>query len=236
MMLWFKAWLETRWRFCFLAGSILFVWAAPLWAPLFHIRAPAGVAESKLWMAIHLGSVLLYIFTAIYLAGSGINTQTTYSATSGFHPSMLFTLSLPVTRRRLLLVRAGLGALQTSALVVIMAAYTVFQKPGGTTPSQFLVYLARAIVCTMAIYALSTLLACVLDEMWQFYAAFLCCIALFPLQSRISVISWLSPFRGMSLISYPLNGPMPWAPVIASLVLTAVLMYASMLIVQHKEY
>jgi hypothetical protein len=235
-MLWYKAWLETRWRFCFVAGSILFAWAAPLWAPLFHLRPPAGIPASRLWLAVHMASVLLYIFAAIFLAGSGINSQTTYAATSGFHPSMLFTLSLPVSRRRLLLVRAGLGALQTGVLVAIMAAYTLFARPEATTAPQFLTYLARAIVCTMAIYALSTLLACVFDEMWQFYGAFLSCIAAFLLQYRISVLSWLSPFRGMSLISYPITGPMPWASVIFSLVLTAVLLYASMLIVQRKEY
>jgi len=235
-MLWFKAWLETRWRFAFIAGTMLFAWAAPLWAPLFHLRTPPGVSDSRLWMAVHLASIFLYIFAAIYLAGSGINSQTTYSATSGFHPSMLFTLSLPVSRRRLLFVRAGLGALQTGILVAIMAAYTVFQRPGGTTAPQFLVYLARAMVCTMVVYALSTLLACLLDEMWQFYSGFLCCIAAFVLQFRVSLVSWLSPLRGMSLISYPIGGPVPWAPVISSLLLTAGLMYASMLIVQRKEY
>jgi ABC-2 type transport system permease protein len=235
-MLWYKAWLETRWRFGFVVGSILFAWAAPLWTPLFHLRLPAGVVESRLWVGVHMATVILYIFAAIFLAGSGINTQTTYSATTGFHPSMLFTLSLPVSRRRLLFVRAGLGALQTSILVAIMAAYTLFARPEATTAPQFLIYLARAIICTMAVYALSTLLACLFDEMWQFYGAFLFCIAAFVLQLRISWVSWLSPYRGMSLISFPITGPMPWAPVISSLVLMAVLMYASMLIIQRKEY
>ncbi len=32
-MLWYKAWLETRWRFAFLIGSILLVWLMPLWLP-----------------------------------------------------------------------------------------------------------------------------------------------------------------------------------------------------------
>jgi hypothetical protein len=141
-MLWFKAWLETRWRFGFVVGSILLVWVAPFWLPLFGLRVPAGFPASKLWVAIHLGTVLLYIYAAIFLAGSGINTQTTYSATSGFHPSMLFTLSLPVSRRRLLLVRAGLGALQTSFLVAIMAGYTLFERPGTTPVLQFLAYVS----------------------------------------------------------------------------------------------
>ena len=73
-MLWFKAWLETRWRLGFLAGSILLVWLAPLWTPSTGL-SPTVIA-SRIWMGTHLGTVLLYIFTAIYLAGCGINSQT----------------------------------------------------------------------------------------------------------------------------------------------------------------
>ena len=74
---------------------------------------------------------MLYIFTAIFLAGSGVNSQTTYGLTSGSHGSMLFTLSLPVSRRRLLFVRAGLGAIQTSVLVAILAGFTLLQETGS---------------------------------------------------------------------------------------------------------
>jgi hypothetical protein len=235
-MLWYKAWLETKWRFVFLLGSILLVWLTPLWLPSFGFRLPPGVPASRIWMAIHLGSVLLYIVAANFLAGSGVNSQTTYAATSGFHGSMLFTLSLPVSRRRLLLVRAGLGAVQTGVLVAIMAGYTLFQRPGGASAMQAVEYIARAIACTMAVYALSVLLACLLDEMWQFYAATFCWIAFYLLQSRFAVVSWLSPLRGMTLISYPLTAPMPWAPVVASLALAGALLCASMLVLQRKEY
>jgi hypothetical protein len=235
-MLWYKAWLETRWRFVFMLGSVLLVWLAPQWLPSLGFRLPPGVPASRLWMAIHLGSVLLYIVAANFLAGSGVNSQTTYAATSGFHGSMLFTLSLPVSRRRLLLVRAGLGALQTGVLVAIMAVYTLFHLPGGASTFQALEYIARAIICTIAVYALSVLLACVLDEMWQFYAACSCWIAFYLLQSRFAFVSWISPLRGMSLFSYPVTAPMPWAPVAASLALAGVFLCASVLVLQRKEY
>ena len=87
-------------------------------------------------MGIQLGTVLLYIFTAIYLAGSGINSQTMYAATTGFHGSMLFTLSLPASRRRLLFARAGLGALLTLMLIVIMAGYILHLRPEATSALQ----------------------------------------------------------------------------------------------------
>jgi hypothetical protein len=235
-MLWYKAWLETRWRFVFMLGSIILVWLTPLWLPSFGFRLPQGVPASKIWMGVHLGSVLLYIVVANFLAGSGVNSQTTYAATSGFHGSMLFTLSLPVSRRRLLFVRAGLGALLTSALVAILAGYTVIQHPGGASAMQAVEYIARAMVCTIAVYALSVLMACVLDEMWQFYAASFCWIGFYLLQSRFAVLSWLSPLRGMTLFSYPVTAPMPWAPIVASLLFAGVCLCASVLVLQRKEY
>ncbi len=226
-MLWYKAWLETRWRFVFIIGSMLLVWLGP---PL--LGAPAG----REWLALKLGAALLYCFAALFLAGAGINSQTTYAATQGFHGSMLFTLSLPVSRRRLLFVRAGLGAIETSVFVALMAGLTLFWGPGATSALQAIQYGTRAIVCTMAVYAVSVLLACVLDEMWQFMGACLCLSAVLLLQSRSVVIARISPLRGMSLMSYPATASMPWLPVVTSVALTAVLLYTSVLLLQRKEY
>jgi hypothetical protein len=233
-MLWFKAWLETRWRFVFLVGLVLLIWLTPLWitATGVHTTVPAA----RFWMAIQLGSVLLYIFTPIFLAGSGINSQTTYTATSGFHGSMYFTLSLPVSRRRLLFARAGLGAVLTCILVVIMAGYILHLRPESTSALQALIYLTRTIVCTMAIYAFSVLLSCVLDETWQFTGAFIFWTAVFLIQAKFDWIARISPLRGMSLNCYPITAPMPWAPVAASLVLAGILMWMSVAVLQRKEY
>lgn len=233
-MLWYKAWLETRWRFVFILGSILLVWVAPLWLPSTGVSA--AVAASRMGRALQLESALLYIFAAIYLAGAGINTQTVYAATTGFHGSMLFTLSMPVSRRRLLLVRAGLGAILTGLLVAIVAGYTLLHQPGSASARAIVEYIARAIICTMAVYSLSVLMACVLDEMWQFMGG--CCVwvAFFMLQSRFAVLSSLSPLRGMSLICYPLGGPMPWMTVLSSLAFAGAFLCASALVLQRKEY
>lgn len=230
-MLWFKAWLETRWRFAFLIGSMLLSWLMPLWLP-----SLSAVPSSRQWFGLQLESVLLSIFAAIYLAGAGINSQTMYAATSGFHGSMLFTLSLPVSRRRLLLVRAGLGAVLTCTLVVAMAAYVLFHRPEPTSTSQAIAYIARATVCSMAVYALSVLLACVLDEMWQFMGACLAWIAVYLLQSRFAVVAWVSPIRGMSISSYSSAAWMSLAPVLTSVVLVGVFLYSSVLILRRKEY
>jgi hypothetical protein len=233
-MLWFKAWLEVRWRFAFMVGTILLIWLSPTWIGATGVQP--GVAASRQWMGIQMGSVLLYVLSAIYLAGSGINSQTMYGATTGFHGSMFFTLSLPISRRRLLFARAGLGALLTCLLGVIMVGYILYQRPEATSALQALVYLTRVIACTLPIYALSVLLACVLDEMWQFMGACFFWIAVFILQAKFDWIARISPLRGMSLNCYPITAPMPWAVVLGALALAGFLTWAAVAVVQRKEY
>ena len=235
-MLWYKAWLETRWRFVLLAGLIVFAWVMPSMISFARVGIPQNVPAMRVWVGVHIASMMVSVFTAIFLAGSGVNSQTTYGASSGFHGSMFFTLSLPVTRGRLLFVRAGLGAIECGLLVAIMGAFTLYRHPGGVTALQALLYLARLIICSMAIYAFSTLLACLLDEMWQFTGATLALGALLFVENRFAVVAATSPLRGMNLLSYPLTAPWPWTTVVASLIATGLFMFASVELLRRKEY
>jgi hypothetical protein len=235
-MLWYKAWLETRWIFLLFVGLMLLAWLTPLWMPAFGFRLPPGVSASRIWLGVHMGSLFISYFVANALAGSGVNSQTAYGPMPGPDGSMLFTLSLPVSRRRLLFVRAGLGALLTSALVVVMAGYTLFQRPGGASAFQAIEYFVRVFLCTMAIYALAVLFSCLLEVWWLFMAQSFFWMTLLVLQFKFSVVAWLSPLRGMSLISYPITAPMPWAPLLASVTLAGVCMFASVLVLERKEY
>ena len=187
-------------------------------------------------MAVHLGSMLVSFFVAISLAGSGVNSQTIYGPRPGNDGSMLFTLSLPVSRRRLLFVRAGLGALVTNVLIAIMAEYSLSQRPGGASGLQATAYIARAMICTVAVYSLAVLLSCLLEVMWQLLASSCFWMAVLMLQLKSGFVAWLSPLRGMTLISYPLTAPIPWAPIVASLAFTGVCLCASVLVLQRKEY
>jgi hypothetical protein len=72
--------------------------------------------------------------------------------------------------------------------------------------------------------------------MWQFTGACLFWPAFFLLGSRVDLVARVSPLRGMSLLSYPVTAAMPWAPVVASLVVAAGLLCASVLVLERKEY
>ena len=53
-MLWYKAWLETRWRFIFALGSIVLLWFMPEWIP--GLGGPR--VETVVWPSIGVGASL----------------------------------------------------------------------------------------------------------------------------------------------------------------------------------
>jgi hypothetical protein len=58
----------------------------------------------------------------------------------------------------------------------------------------------------------------------------------FLLQAKFDWVAQISPLRGMSLNCYPITAPMPWEAVLGSLALAVLLLWASVLVVQRKEY
>ena len=121
-------------------------------------------------------------------------------------------------------------------MVAIMAGYTLFLSPGPASASQAITYIARAILCTMPIYALSVLLACLLDEMWQFMGGCFIWVAMFMLQSRFDAVSRISPLRALSLACYPVTSPMPWAPIAASVLMAGASLSLAVWVLERKEY
>lgn len=227
-MLCYKAWLETRWRFGFLLLCSIALMALPV-----AYSAP----QARWWIGFEMQVSLLGALAAVYLAGSGINTQTFYSATSGFHGSMYFTLSLPVSRLRLLLTRAAVGAAETAIVIAANAAETFyFHPPLGTTIQQIALFGVRSIICSMAVYAVAVLLSCVLDEMWMFSVSFLVVGFLWPMQFHNNWLGWLNPLRGMNPMAVPITAPLPWLTMASSVGIAVLVFWASAILVRRKEF
>src|SRR5580658_10014150 len=111
-MLWHKGWLETRFRLLFLLGFAVFL---VVFLHSVGVKPPPPGSPPLSGLPIMLTS-----FTAVayaMLAGAGINTQPAFQAAKGLHGSTLFTLSLPVSRFRLLLIRASIGWIEMSCLI-----------------------------------------------------------------------------------------------------------------------
>lgn len=160
--MWRKAWIETRWW-------IVLMLVLNLGIATLLLDSPA-----QAWHGILDGAVPLEaVINGIMVAGTGLGTRTSYRPLVAIDPSMLFTLSLPITRRRLVLTRVAVGLLGMTALIgLTMAAYRLF-APGVRELAPIAAYLGYAVAVWSVgavAFGISTLLSAWLDQLWRVYA------------------------------------------------------------------
>lgn len=229
-MLWYKGWLETRWRFVFALGLLAFALA----------QASTQDGGSKPAGTTLFGTLpLLWVFIAVALAGAGIKTQSTFRTSKGIHGSMLFTLALPVSRLRLLGVRTALGMLGTAAIIITGCVGAWIIVPAINSQSN----LTEALVCGLAIsicvsafYFLSVLLATVLDDTWQMWGSLITVGLMRWILSEVNVPPAFDLFRSMGEASPLVTHALPWASMTLSLGLALLLFLIALRIVQTREY
>src|SRR6185436_5484050 len=119
LMLWYKAWLETRFGLAFLFGLYTLVWVV---ASTGARMAPEKQAPKPQEIAFMADAFAFpFIAAAISLAGTGIKTPSGgfQNQVKGLHGSTLYTLSLPVSRQRLVGIRSAVGLLDTAVVILI---------------------------------------------------------------------------------------------------------------------
>lgn len=162
-MLWMKAWLETKWRLLYTLAIPLAVLALP------HIVGGGVISQKAANNDAHtfMGTMaLLSLFSAAYLAGAGIKTQTPFAAMKGLEGSMYYTLGLPVSRLKLILVRVGVGLLEFAGVsAVVYSAFWLFSSArGSSTPFDLLKLILAAVASMACFYFIAVLLATFLDD------------------------------------------------------------------------
>jgi hypothetical protein len=229
-MLWHKGWLETRFRLLFavgLAGFFLFS------AYGFGVKAPAALRAV-------IGNVaLVAAVLSAMLAGSGIATQPAVQATRGLHGSMLFTLALPVTRLRLLAVRAGLGWLEMCGGIGLLCAamWTLFPLlRSASTPKEMIQYALTIAACASGLHAITVLLATFLDDLWRMYGSMIAYAAVWWIPNHTDAPAAVNIFRAMGEGSPLIAHTMPWNAIAFSLLLACGLFFAALQIVRRREY
>ena len=116
-MLWYRYWLETRARVIFVVVWSMFFFGVGLYQAA--IRPDA--APDLVTRAFLNQTTFIAFLAAGMLAGSGVRTQTFGRNYRGVHGSVHFTLSLPVSRSRLLLTRTALGFAETIVMVLFLS-------------------------------------------------------------------------------------------------------------------
>ncbi|MBV9182736.1 MAG: hypothetical protein JO356_15605 [Acidobacteria bacterium] len=236
-MLWYKNWLETRFRIVFMLLFAMFPIALHTLTPL-----PGGSAHqgSAVEMRGAVGFFALYYsIIPLALAGSGIKTQSPFRATKGLHGSMYFTLSLPVSRFQLLAARVSVGMLETILVLAILpcAIWTIFPPLRNyVTGSDLLKYWLTVSICAFALHFLGVLLSTVLDDLWQNWTSIFGVFFLRWILSRAPLPESANIFRAMGESSPLFTHSLPWTTMGFSLAVAAVLFLISMRVVERREY
>jgi hypothetical protein len=235
-MLWHKGWMETRFRLLFTVGFTTLILVLQ-----YSVRtaAPPPGAKSPALGLVMFSNPTLVLMVCALLGGAGIVTQPSLQATKGLHGSTLFTLSLPVTRLRLLAVRASIGWLEAVGVIAALCCgmwlvSSAFRAMA--TPVEMLEYAGTLIACASALYCLSVLLATFLDDQWRTWGTMIASVALWWLSSHTPLPASVNIFRAMRDGSPLLAHTMPWTAMAFSLGLAAILFFAALRVVQTREY
>ena len=260
-MIWYKSWLESRtkllWCSVFLLSAAWFFLSSTpeIMQAAGHpeglsrllstlhvepIKRPGASADPRLlaWQLYQGFAVFFELAVALMLAGSGINTQTTYGVRQGTHPSMIYTLSLPVPRGRWLAVRASLGAVEMLGCVVAIVFVPGLLAPLAGVPASWkepLISLPFVCLGCLVFYSLSVLLSTLVDEMWQAMLGLgtLAVFSVVVLSGRAPALDLFSLMGAAETIG---AGRLPWLGIVASLLAIAGLLTASQRIVSRREY
>jgi ABC-2 type transport system permease protein len=253
-MLWYKGWLETRWRF--LAGMLLLVTFAALGVAArpavsnMQVEMPnlggrlgelvreglalMGSYEGYVWSQ-WFGKNLLQFWTmlAVLIGAGGLATERAGGAA-------LWTLSLPVTRRRLLAVRAGVGAAELLALAVVPSLAVCLLSPLVGESYAVADALAHSfILCAGGsfFYALSLLLSTIFQDQLKAVLAGMSAAIVMGLLALFSErLADYSVYKVMTGESYFLGGAPPWGGLAACLAAAALMFFVSLRVLERRDF
>jgi len=244
-MLWYKSWLETRWRF--LAGLVLLMLSACSVVVMYpqvlklmpavpkDVGGPLGrlIQESAdlsrtyrgyIWSHWFRDSLLnTWTIFAVLLGTGGLLSQ----ASGG---GALFTLSLPATRNRLAGVRAATGLAELLVLAVAPSIVLLAASPSiGQTYS-----LADALIHSLCLFVggavffnVAFLLSAVFADVWRPLVIALCSAVAMGVFEQVFRDWPLGILRVMSAEAYFRHGTVPWLGLVVSGALSAALLFVA---------
>lgn len=255
-MLWYKSWMETRWRFligltlliCSTAGTVL---AYPQVArllpmvPKLDLSGEIGrqVAEAMelsrdyrgyVWSQWFLkNGTQLWALFAVLLGTGGLLSQA-----SG--RGALFTLSLPASRNRLLGVRAATGLAELLLLAVVPSLLLPVLSPAvGQTYGlgDALIHSACLFIAGAVLFSLAFLLSSVFTGIWRPMLIVLCVATVLALFGQVfRDLSHYSLFRVMSAETYFRGGGLPWQGLLASAAASAAMLYGAAINIARRDF
>jgi hypothetical protein len=233
-------------------GTALLFVAGAQWVSALLEGAPTWSEDSRRLLPLlssHQGYVWSYWFKFMFLImwpiyaitqGVTLATASCPWMAGGVGAAGLFTLSLPVSRRRVLLTHAALVgvelvlvALAPALMFPIVSQLTGADVPFGST----LVYALLLSFGGMIFPAFSFLLTVVFNNQWKalltVFAVF--CTLFLPIR-LVEEYPWWHVYHVMSGETYFRYGRIPWPGLLASLAVSALMMFAAVRIYERRDF
>ncbi len=228
-MLWLKAWLEIRWRLIFITLFLAF--------PLFLNTVVSPAPKDRQFQGFIRVFPVFWAVAGVMLAGSGVKTQSArFQSARGGHRSVQFTLSLPVSRLRLLATRTAVGLLSVFVAVAISTGLVWLTFRDVVSWPDLVPYLLVVFICQCAFYGFGTILSTLVDEMYQGWIGIISIQAAGLLSNRATFPAVIDIFRAMGAESPIVTHVVPWSALLGAIMISATLMIAALKIIQSQEY
>ena len=247
-MLWYKAWLESRPRFLASLAtltifSIIFVQHALYISCESTFPCRAGFANpgwrtdfNRVLFIAHQFVAMMWVLTVVLLGMGGVLREKAV----GTSP---FTLGLPVSRMRMVVVRIGMGIFQAIILgfvpwAGIYTVSTLARMPISASQAGF--YVLLLVVGGVVYFSMAVLVSSLVSGEYTAPAIAFGIVLL----AAVLFDAWLRRFNVWRLVTgdfsinrttYLLSEHLPWAGLLASLIAAILFFTASVIAVQRRD-
>jgi hypothetical protein len=256
-MLWYKSWLETRWRF--LIGLVLLVCSAAAiviaYPRLMKLLPPhvssievSGELGRRIREAAELSREYRGYVWSQWFRQNLAQTWTLFAAllgTGGLFAQTasggaLFTLSLPVSRSRLLGVRAATGLAELLTLAVIPSLLIPLLSPAigeSYGVGSALVHSICLFIAGSVFFSLAFLLSTMFSDVWRPLLIVVFLSTALSFVEQVFRDAWpFAVFRVMSAEGYFRGDGLPWLGLLASAALSVAMLYAATMKLARQDF
>lgn len=256
-MLWYKSWLETRWRFLIglvllicSAFSIVFTYPHVLRIlPMVPAHIPAtinGEIGRRIREAVELsrdyrGYVWsnwfrqnlpqMWTLFAVLIGTGGLLSHSSGGGT-------LFTLSMPVSRKRLLGVRSATGIMELFVLAFVPSLLILLFSPAigqSYSLTSVLIHSACLFVAGSVFFSLAVLLSTLLNDIWQPLLIAMAIAIVLGIVEQLPQVQF-GVFHVMHGESWFRHGALPWAGLLASAALSVAMQYGAAINIERRDF
>jgi ABC-2 type transport system permease protein len=254
-MLWYKSWLETRWRFVIgllvlmmsVTGTVLaYPRVAQLLTQMPDLNLQGEIGRRVAAAVALSGQYRGYIWSqwfvqnmpqmwAVFAAVLG--TGGLLSQVSG--GGALFTLSLPVTRTHLLGIRTATGLAQLLALAVVPSLMLPLLSPfvgESYSVTDALVHSLCLFVGGSMFFSLAVLLSTVFHDVWRPALIVLCVAFVVSLVHQLGDLSRYSVLTVMNAEVYFRGGSLPWLGLLTTASISAALIFGATRNIARQDF